>query len=91
MAEKFNIDKMDKKIYHLGTLTDEVIRLLELDLKPTSICISDDKIEYTRKHEYKFKSYEVYKKCVEQAPDIIEYPDYIALHPNGSSIEYIKK
>ncbi|MGL5676619.1 MAG: PBECR2 nuclease fold domain-containing protein [Cellulosilyticaceae bacterium] len=91
MAEKFNIDEIDKKVYNLGILTEEVIELLGLDMKPTSICISDDKIDYTKKHEHKFKSYEAYKKCVEQTPTIIQEPDYIALHPNGNSIEYIKK
>lgn len=91
MAEKFNIDEIDKRVYNLGRLTDEVIDLLGLDLEPTSICISDDKIEYTKKHEHKFKSYKTYKRCVEEAPNIIEQPDYVALHPNGNSIEYIKK
>ena len=86
----FNIDNLDKKIYHVGILTDEVIQLLGLNLNSTNIAFSEDKIRYAEKHADKFESYEQYKYYIESTPDIISNPDYVALHPSGKSIEYIK-
>lgn len=91
MAEKFDIDNIDKKVYDVGILSKEIINKFNLNMKETKICFSDDKILYTKKHECNFKNYNEYKKCVEATPDIIEEPDYVAVHPNGKSIEYIKK
>ncbi|MCL2629032.1 MAG: PBECR2 nuclease fold domain-containing protein [Oscillospiraceae bacterium] len=89
--EYFNIDNLHKRNYLVGRLTQKVINLLRLTLIETDILISKDKIRYTLKHAEDFKSYEQYKKCFEMTPDIITNPDYVALHPNGESIEYIKQ
>ena len=89
--EYFNIDNIDKREYLVGKLTQKVINLLKLPTIETDILISKDRIKYTLKHEPEFDSYEQYKECFEMTPDIIATPDYVAVHPNGESIEYIKQ
>jgi hypothetical protein len=90
-VEYFDIDNIDKKFYNVGSLSSDVVNLLGLNSTVnTPILFSDDKIKYTLKHSHEFDSYEQYKACVEAIPDIISNPDYIAKHPNGESIEYIK-
>jgi len=89
--EYFNINNLNKNSYLVGRLTQDVINILKLPTIETDIFISKDKIKYTKKHEQDFNSYEQYKKCFEMTPDILKTPDYIALHPNGDSIEYIKQ
>ena len=91
MFDRLDIDNINKKVYHVGVLTPEIINILSLDIQSANICISDDKITYTKKHESKFKDYSEYKKCIEETSNIIANPDYVAVHPNGNSIEYIKK
>ncbi|MFL0194425.1 hypothetical protein ACJDU8_02390 [Clostridium sp. WILCCON 0269] len=91
MAERFDIDNITKKNYDVGILGDDVISQFDLKISKRKIYFSNDKILYTKKHAYKFKNIKEYKKCVEATPDIIKNPDYIAMHPNGKSIEYIKK
>jgi hypothetical protein len=87
----FDINSLDKRVYEVGYLCQEVIDLLGLDVKEMPILLSNDKIKYISKHADEFTSYEAYKKCTESIHDIILYPDYVALHPNGKSIEYIKQ
>lgn len=91
MFDKFDMENIDRKVYRIGALTQEVIDILSLDARTSHICISEDKITYTKKHEHKYKDYNEYKKCVEEAPNILACPDYVGLHPNGDSIEYIKR
>jgi hypothetical protein len=87
----FDIDNLEKKVYEVGYLSQEVINLLKLNNKEMPILLSDDKIKYISKHADEFSSYEAYKKCTESIHDVILYPDYVALHPNGKSIEFIKR
>lgn len=89
--EKFDINNITKNSYHIGMLTKKVIDTLGLSLKETKILLGQDKIKYTEKHKHKFKNFDEYKKHIELTPDIIANPDYVALHPNGKSIEYIKR
>ena len=89
--DKINIDNIDKKVYEVGILKQDVINMFNLGIEEKKICFSDDKILYTKKHKRQYDSEEQYKKCIESTPDIISKPDYIAVHPNGKSIEYIKK
>ncbi|QUH29568.1 PBECR3 domain-containing polyvalent protein [Vallitalea guaymasensis] len=90
MIERFDIDKLDKKAYIIGKLNKKTIDLLKLHIDETDIIIGEDKIRYTLKHKNEFKDDEEYKRCIELAPDIIANPDYIGMHPNKKSIEYIK-
>lgn len=90
-VEKFDLDNINKNTYHIGNLNKKVIELLNLHIQEnTKIIIGQDKIKYTEKHKHKFSSYDEYKKHIEMTPEIINSPDYVALHPNGESIEFIK-
>lgn len=89
--DKIDINNINKKVYEVGILKKDVIELFNLELDEKIICFSDDKIAYTAKHKHKFDNEEQYKTCIESTPDIINNPDYIALHPNRQSIEYIKQ
>lgn len=79
------------KIHYVGTLDQKVIDLLHLNLSPSRIVLGSDKIEYIMKHKTKFESEQSFYYHIESIPNIISHPDYIGLHPNGDSIEYIKK
>lgn len=85
-----DIDNINKKVYEVGTLKQDIIDMFNLNMSEKTICFSDDKITYTLKHKHKFDNEEQYKECIESTPEIIENPDYVALHPNGQSIEFIK-
>lgn len=91
MFENFDIDNIEKEKYLVGKLTEDINCLLELNLGEKLIYISNDKIEYTQKHSHKFNSYNEYKTCIESTPSIVQYPDYVAVHPTGQSIEFIKR
>ncbi|CDX02958.1 hypothetical protein DesLBE_4632 [Desulfitobacterium sp. LBE] len=89
--EKFNLENINKNSYHIGNLNKKIIELLNLNIQEnTKIIIGQDKIKYTEKHKHKFASYDEYKQHIEMAPEIVASPDYVALHPNGESIEFIK-
>ena len=90
MVERFDIDNICKGAYKVGKLNSEIIELLGLKIPESDILIGADKIVYTQKHKHKFEDSAQYKKCIEATPDIINNPDYVGVHPNGQSIEYIK-
>jgi hypothetical protein len=90
MIEKFDIDNITQNSYCVGVLTKEVITILNLSLEE-KIIIGQDKIRYVEKHKHKFPNYDEYKKHVESTPEVIASPDFVALHPNGKSIEFIKR
>ena len=90
MSDYFDIDNLNKNSYCVGKLNQSVINLLGLNIKSVDIIFSKDKIEYTHKHEQDFANYQEYKRLTELTPDIIANPDYVAIHPNGNSLEYIK-
>ena len=89
--DKLDLNNITKSSYQIGILTLEVIEVLGLSLKETKIVIGKDKLKYTEKHKHKYKSHNEYLKHIELTPDIIANPDYVALHPTGKSIEYIKR
>ena len=91
IIENFDINNLTKPVYHIGKLNSKVIEILQIELGEADILLGVDKIKYIEKHKYKFKSDEEYKRHVESVPDIIANPDYIAVHPTGQSIEYIKQ
>lgn len=91
MIEKFDIDNLTKSAYYVGRLEKKIVDLLGINLAEMDILFSKDKIEYTKKHINDFNDYESFKKHVEATPDIIAEPDYVGVHPNGQSIEFIKE
>lgn len=89
--DRLDLNNITQSSYHIGILTLEVIEILGLNLKETKILIGQDKVKYTEKHKHKFSSYNEYRRHIELTPEIIANPDYVALHPTGKSIEYIKR
>jgi len=87
----FDIENLKKSVYEVGVLSRDVINLLNLSLDEMPILFGDDRIKYVSKHAHEFPSYKVYKDCLESIHTIISEPDYVALHPKGQSIEYIKQ
>lgn len=86
------IDKELSKPQKVGSISQETIDLINKELKlnigvvPSEIKIGPTNIEHIRNnHE------EVYDNHLDKIPDIIANADYIAIHPSGKSIEYIKE
>lgn len=91
MFDQFDIENIDKSSYFIGKLNRFVIGKLELNMEEKDILIGADKISYAEKHMHKFSDFAEYKKHIEAAPYIIQNPEYIGKHPDGQSIEYIRK
>jgi len=91
IVDKINTEGMDNIPYKIGTLTKEVIELLDLSLQETDIIMWGDRIEHIEKHKEDFDDVEKYKSHMELIPQIISAPDYVSIHPKGNTIEYIKK
>lgn len=79
---------MKKKV---GILTNEVINLLNLDkslLDDLTIYLNPNRKKHMIKHQNEFKDFE---KVYDSISAIIQNADYVGKHPNGKSVEYIKK
>ncbi len=83
-------DDETKKII-IGTLSQEIIELLNLSREPGNIILWQDRLKYIEKHKSDFDSEEEFWTHIRQIPNIIKSPDYIGLHPNDNSIQYIKR
>lgn len=76
---------MSKKI--IGRLNFRVISLLNLNIAEDDIFLNSKRKQHMKKHINEFSNFEdTYNKI----NLIISKPDYVGLHPNGKSIEYIK-
>ncbi|WP_059170220.1 PBECR2 nuclease fold domain-containing protein [Bacillus sp. FJAT-27445] len=89
--DSFNIDDLRETPYLIGTLTNEIITLLNLSLSERHILIWKDRIKYIEKHKEDFSSDLEFKKHIEAIPSIVQNPDYVGLHPKGDSLQFIKK
>lgn len=74
----------------IGVLNDKTINLLGLNRSEADILMSADKLKYIEKHKSEFKEHADFNLHVSLIPEIIENPDYVAVHPSGESVEYIK-
>lgn len=87
----YKISKGKSKNIKVGELSQDVIDILNLDLKPQNINIWSTRIEeHCEKHKNEYSSPTSYNQAIESIPSIIESPDYVGLHRNGN-IQYIKK
>ncbi|MCY6353669.1 PBECR3 domain-containing polyvalent protein [Clostridium sp. ZS2-4] len=93
MDYKLDYDDLSKgfKSIKIGTLDKEVIELLKLNRNSCDIILWEDRFKYIDKHKEDFETEEAFKAHIEEIPNIIKSPDYIAKHPKKNSIEYIKK
>ena len=92
--EELDIQKLAKgksKNIKIGELNQEVINMLNLNLKPQNINIWSTRIaDHCEKHKDEYSSPTSYNQAVKSIPIIISQPDYVGLHKNGN-IQYIKK
>ncbi|MCD8119813.1 MAG: hypothetical protein LUE29_10110 [Lachnospiraceae bacterium] len=56
----------------------------------TDIVFWKDRLLHTERHKNDFMSDTAYLNALESIPDIIQNPDYLAIHPKDSSISFIK-
>ena len=87
----YEISKNKSKNIKIGELNNEVIQVLNLDLKPQNINVWSARIqEHCEKHKEEYSSPNTYYQAIKSIPIIIKNPDYIGLHKNGN-IQYVKK
>lgn len=85
------ISKGKSRNIKIGELSNEVINLLNLDLKPQNINVWSTRIEeHCEKHKDEYSSITSYNQAIKSIPLIINEPDYVGLHKNGN-IQYIKR
>lgn len=92
--EELNISKFSNgrsKNIKIGELSQKVIDILNLDLKPQNINIWSTRLsEHCEKHKDEYSSPTSYNNAIKSIPVIISNPDYVGLHKNGN-IQYIKR
>ncbi len=89
-----NICELEKGFVNIkiGELTKEYIDILGLNIKPRTIIMWEDRFQYIHKHIKDFDGDKnQFDVCMSRIPEIIDDPDYIALHPTKGSIEFIKR
>lgn len=93
--QKLDIYKLSKgksKNIKIGELNQDVIDILELDLKPQNINTWSTRIaEHCEKHNKEYSSASNFDQAVSLIPLIIEQPDYVGIHPKNGNIQYIKR
>ncbi|QQP15001.1 hypothetical protein FJQ98_16790 [Lysinibacillus agricola] len=87
----FDLDNLDKEVYTIGRITDEIIDLLGITINQKDIIIWRDRFAYIDKHKNEFDNEKQYIEHVKAIPDVIRNPEYVGVHPSGKSIEFIKK
>lgn len=92
--EELDINKLSKgnsRNIKIGELSEDVINVLGLELKPQNINVWATRIEeHCEKHKGEYSSPEAYYQAIKSIPLIISDPDYVGLHKNGN-LQYIKK
>ena len=93
MNDKLDLENLqkNKKSVKIGELSQEVIDILNLDMKPRNIYMWPDRLMHCEKHKDDFASEAEYYKSMESIPSIIKNPDFVGIHPNNKGIFYIKK
>lgn len=83
--------RKESKNIKIGELTDEVINLLGLDLKPQNISLWGSRIdEHCEKHKDEYLSANNYNQAISKIPLIISEPDYVGVRNDGN-LQYVKR
>jgi hypothetical protein len=85
-----DLEKTTSKI-KVGRLENRVISALCLNISETDIELWYDRITHFRKHMSSYTSESEFERYINQIPDVIANPDYVAKRPNSTSIDYIKR
>lgn len=87
----YELSKGKSKNIKIGELSQEIIDILQLDLKPQNINTWSTRIaEHCEKHRYEYDNPSNFNQAVSCIPLIIKEPDYVGIHSNGN-IQYIKR
>ncbi len=89
--DTLDLSDLNKELYKVGKLTINIIDLLNLSSEEKDIIVWRDRLNYIAKHKNDFETEEQFYKHIEAIPEIIQNPDYVGLHPNGKSLEFIKR
>ncbi len=92
--DKLDFSKLSNnksKNLKIGELSQDVINVLNLNLKPQNINLWIPRVlEHCQKHESEYSSPTEYQNAIQSIPEIIKSPDYVGIHKNGN-ISYIKR
>lgn len=73
----------------VGQLSKSIIREFKLDFEEgAEILLSPKRKKHMEKHRDEFSDFDA---TFERIDEIIQNPDFVGRHPNGQSLEYIKK
>lgn len=73
----------------IGQLTKKVIKAFELDYEVgKEILLSRKRKRHMEKHRSEFNDFD---GAFERIGEIIRNPDFVGRHPNGQSLEYVKR
>ncbi len=73
----------------VGQLTKEIIKIFALPYEEgTEILLSHKRKKHMKKHQDEFVDF---NGTFDRINEIIQNPDYVGRHPNGQSLEYIKR
>ena len=90
---KLDVNKLKNGFDYIpiGKLSTNIINLLGLKIKECEIGMFGDRLKYIEKHKDDFYSEEDFWKYTSSIPEVISNPEYVAVHPSKSSIEFIKR
>lgn len=73
----------------IGQLTDKVIKAFGLEYEAgKEILLSPKRKKHMEKHRDEFADFD---GTFERIDEIVQNPDYVGRHPNGQSLEYVKR
>ena len=77
------------KITNVGIIEKEIAMNFGIsEYADKNIVLVQNRKKHMKKHVAEFSDFE---KAYESIPEIIREADYVGLHPNGDSLQYIKK
>jgi hypothetical protein len=77
------------KITNVGVIEKEIAMTFGIsEHADKNIVLVQNRKKHMKKHVAEFSDFE---KAYESIPEIIRDADYVGLHPNGDSLQYIKK
>ncbi len=100
MPKQLDINAFEKgRPIIIGEMTADLLALIKANsqqpivsvLTESPITMWEDRIPYTEKHIPDFPSRADFDEAVANIPNIIENPDYIGIHPDGGSLQFIKR
>lgn len=86
--ENTSVEKPRKMV--IAKISEDVVSKFNLHEYSRDIVMWDDRLKYVEKHIKDYDSLEQFEEHIELIPNILNSPDYIGIHPNGKSLEFVK-